>query len=124
MPDTSVRDLSALTVQASFSAPIQHGCTLLQVSTQISNLYWKMYVKAGGFLPYFFRGHKEEACMREEEEMGGSRAGGEVALVPACPEHGNGFVHSTVALHWRKGKTLGRNFSFTINWNFNNRRKC
>lgn len=46
MPNTSVWDLSTLAVQVSFSAPVQQGCTLLQVSIQISNLYMKIYVKS------------------------------------------------------------------------------
>lgn len=69
-----------------------------------------MYVKAGGFLPYFFLGRKEGVCMTEEKAMSCHRADGEVTLVPAYPKHGNGFIQSILVLHWRKGKMLGRNF--------------
>lgn len=37
-------------------------------------------MKAGGILPYFFLGHKEGVCMREQKELGCSREGGEVTL--------------------------------------------
>lgn len=44
------------------------------INTDFKSIYENI-CQIGGFLPYFFLGYKEGACMREEEEMGGSRAG-------------------------------------------------
>jgi len=64
-----------------------------------------MYVKASGFLPRFFLGHKEGVCMPEEKEVGCCRVGGEATLLPASPKHSNGFVQSIFALE--EGENAG-----------------